>query len=436
MIMRLALLHFAACAGLARWNVGAEASPPENPLLYDVNPWTEEPWGDLARHDPDHLRGDALKDKHLRPHIGRRVETIFYGVYVKDIYQIDIKQGTFVADIVLTLEWADPRVAPLVPLGHDFLTLEKDDAENFMWVPDIIISNRDVHGVDIISSSFNVSKMGKVMKIERLVVMVKNVYAIHAFPFDSQMLKVHLASSTLMADELRMVPSKEPGTVGIRKEIFDDKDFSLVNISSNEILEKDSTLMKSRGEFVMALVRTPTSYIQSMLVPCGLVLGVSYSAFWFPEDEPFAMPRTATALIAFLSLMTFSLKTNEVLPARGGLAWIDIFEQACQTLMALTVCFNIVVQIIYHKFGKKDLAQHMDNELKVFFPIMAAFMFGVVFWKTDGSNLDLILVIITVGLWLCAVIYAGSFLWRVTVVCEEEEEAARKNDPCSSPPEP
>merc|ERR1719454_2691841 len=122
-------------------------------------------------------------------------------------------------------------------------------------------------------------------------------------------------------------------------------------------------------------------------MPEVLLLGISYSAFWFPQAAVFAMPRTATAIISFLTLMTLSIKHNSMLPVRGGLAWIDLFESACQGLMFLTVGFNILVLVTCHKFLLTDLADALDFELKFLFPIMGAIQFTVLCFKTDGTNL-------------------------------------------------
>lgn len=357
-----------------------------------------------------------------RPHAGGRPDVVGFGIFVKALYAIDIKQGTFTADVVVTLKWKDPRVANVIPHGHPWVTVSSDVAADMMWIPDVMISNRDRGGVDIISENFNASRTGHVTKVMRALVLLQNSYSVHAFPFDSQTLTVRISSSRLMTEELRLKPLREKVLTGVKEGIFDDKDFSLEDFAAHEVTEVDVLLKKSRGELKLRVKRDPLPYIQNMLVPCLLLLGISYSAFWFPEKNAFAMPKTATVVVSFLSLMTISVRTNQMLPVRGGLAWIDLFEQSCQCLMFMTVCSNLFIQYTLNRGASTPpgtdpksvaLASQMCNEMKVIFPMLALIIFGTCFWKTDGSELDGMSTMINTVLVLCGLAYSAACGWRL-----------------------
>lgn len=332
--------------------------------------------------------GAAHDPTDMRPHAGGGAEVVNFGIYTKAVYSIDVKAGTWTADVILTLQWKDERAASVVPEGLDSLSLSQASAAKKMWIPDIMISNRAIKGVDVLSTTFTVSKMGDVQKVERALVVLQNVYFVHAFPFDKQVLKVRIASATLMAEELMLSPIRGDGISGIDMQTLDSKDFYIIGFTTGTVMEEDSSMKKNRGELSISVGRQYWPYVLSMLMPEVLLLGISYSAFWFPQVAVFAMPRTATAIISFLSMLTLSIKHNSMLPVRGGLAWIDLFESSCQGIMFLTVCFNIFVLVTFHKFKKETLAMEMDFELKIIFPAMLACMFVVLIYKTDGTELS------------------------------------------------
>lgn len=361
------------------------------------------------RLEPKHLKATDL-----RPHAGQGPEKIAFGIYVKAVSLIDMKAGNFVADVVLTLSWPDRRTAGLPGEGRAWVSLSAEEAEERIWIPDVMISNRDRKSVDVISTSFNVSRAGRVTQVQRILAKFKNTFSVHAFPFDHQALRIVLASSTLMADELVLVPTKKDGYFGVKDGIFKGRDFSLVHFNATSFVEEDALLEKSRGELELLLKRDAWPYVQNLLVPCWLLLGLSYSVFWFPEIEVFVMPRTFTALIAFLSLMAFSLRTAQILPVRGGLAWIDLFEQSCQGLMCQTVWFNIFAQIIQHKFELKGLSRRLDVEMKFVFPLMAGIVFTIGFSKIgDDQDLDGLSGLVNLILLLTGGFITSTFIYRV-----------------------
>jgi len=141
---------------------------------------------------------------------------------------------------------------------------------------------------------------------------------------------------------------------------------------------------------MMRVHRRSWPHIQSLIVPELLVLTISCSVFWLPPLAAFVMPRVATALISFLTLTTLGLRTNAMIPIRGGLAWIDLFENACQSIVLFTLLSNILVLVVFHSFKEEDIGYRMDKELSIYFPAVAVSIFTVCFCKRDGSDLALL----------------------------------------------
>jgi len=355
------------------------------------------------------------EDVAIRPNVGGSADIIKFGLFVLTFFDIDVKRGTHTADIVTMLRWKDTRTIGLLPKGAESLTLAYADARRMIWLPDIAFTNRDVHGVERISSGITISSLGEIEKVERTLVRFKNIFKVNAFPFDAQRLVMRIASTSLMTDQLELEPMLENGTSGYRDNVMESTGFIAVKAEPSVEKEVDKGLEKSRGQLVVLVKRDSEPYLQSLLVPSWLILGVSWSVFWFPllEKSTFVMPRVATSLISFLSFLTLSLRTNSMLPIRSGLTWIDLFEGNCQSLMFFTVVLNIFVCVAYHRLGAFKEAEAMDLELKFIFPGMSFLQFAVCFWKIDGTGLQAMYIITTVVLGLCFGSYIAFSIMRL-----------------------
>eukprot|EP00747_Dinoflagellata_sp_TGD_P032859 gnl/TRDRNA2_/TRDRNA2_136257_c0_seq1.p1 gnl/TRDRNA2_/TRDRNA2_136257_c0~~gnl/TRDRNA2_/TRDRNA2_136257_c0_seq1.p1 ORF type:complete len:442 (-),score=46.46 gnl/TRDRNA2_/TRDRNA2_136257_c0_seq1:115-1440(-) len=296
---------------------------------------------------------DPLNPNALRPHQGDEADVVEFGVYVKEFYGMDIKKSTWSADLILTLSWLDPRTIRLVPAGHFQVTMNEKTARKNIWMPDMIISNHAQNGVEPISTSFIVTKNGTVTRVSRVSAELQSRFHLGAFPFDQQTLRVTLASGSLMLDDLKLAPTNNTKAFGIEESSFHGKDVSLKSYELIEREETTSLLEKSRGDLRIVVQRNAAPYLMGILLPVVFMVIISWTVFWLPLIAPFAMPRVATALIAFLTLMTLSLRTDAMLPLRGDVSWLDLVESNCSGLMFYNVVFNVCCLVLYHQFDEK-----------------------------------------------------------------------------------
>lgn len=311
----------------------------------------------------------------LRPGLGGGPDVIDFGVLVTSLGAISETDGSFSADIVLLLRWRDQRTRALVPDGVQVLTLASDGAASKMWLPDVTVTNRVIGGQEIISSAISITANGEVTKTERMVVVCKNDFHMGPFPFDTQHLNLIIASTTLMMDDLQLSPIRDKKISGVKTGVFDPYDLVLDKVKARSFDEVDGTLRKSRGELRVTVHRDWQLYMRKKLLPELFLVFISWTVFYFPLQPHFAMPRVATSLIAFLSMMTVSSKNNH-----GGCErWLDVFEEACMTMLFLTVFLNIFVEIVNHSFGAAPVAERMDHELKLVLPLLTSVIFIILF---------------------------------------------------------
>lgn len=359
----------AAAAGLA---VHPEEAPPLQPRAF--TPPEQQPLAALevadTSQDPALLEGDVAAvdgadDISIRPHAGGAPEMVSFGIYGKNFYGLDMNHEAFTIDSVMTLQWSDSRAAKLLPSGQKSLTLSEKDSKSKLWLPDVAITNHNIKGYELISTSVTVNSSGTVTKVERSLSIIKNRYVVTAFPWDTQVLTLKIASATYMLDDVKLVPDKNPDISGVTKNFLDGEGFTLVSAETSEFEEIDGALKKSRGVMAITVHRDIDKYFQSHFVPAILLMTISYAVFWFPFITPFITPRLALSILALLSFTTLTLKTDKMLPPGAPLTWNDVFNQNCQMLMFFTICLNIFAEVTLHQLKRGDLARQINHECKV-----------------------------------------------------------------------
>jgi len=291
-------------------------------------------------------------------------------------------------------------------------------------MPDIVISNRDIGGQERLSAAFELHKDGTVVKTERLLLRVKQHFDVTAFPFDYQRPKIILSSATLMSDDLVLQEMSDGTLMGAKPGLFDDREFHFESDKTTVFEEVDANLKKSRGKLVMTLRRDWTRYLQTTILPEIFLILISFTVFWMPRATPFAMPRVATNLISFLTLMTLSISTSSMLPTdRAGMAWIELFADSMQMQNSFILFLNVYVDWVYCTLDLKELGEKMTNELAFLFPLMGSIVVFICFMGRSGEHL--IWQQTLIRLWMFGV--QATWIWhslrRVREAEREKEEA-------------
>lgn len=308
----------------------------------------------------------------LRPHTGKGPEIITFGLWAKNFFGTDLKRKMFDIDIVLSTKWEDMRVASLVPDNVEKLTMAWSQALAQVWMPAINVSNRAIENYEIISSSVTLFKTGEVLRVERAHAKIMQKYKLLEYPFDTQTLKVMLASSKYMLDEVVLVP----GPCGLEERVWGQYDMKGWKTYVYE--DRDHELKKSRGVLEITLKRNLGKYFDDHLVPSGIILMISWAVWFFPYTGPFTTPRLVLSILALLQFTNLMIKSNSALPGSAPFNWNDLFNQKMQTLIFLTVSLNIGTEIISHSFEETRLARRMNHEAKGIIPSMSVLTIGCI----------------------------------------------------------
>jgi len=316
-----------------------------------------------------------------RPGYGGPSDTVKFGLFCKSLVSMDMKTSTFVADLVLTSIWSDNPAASVVPHNHSHITLPTAEAQQRMWLPDVVITNQGIYGSNLISSAISISIIGEVQQTDRLLATVIHKLDVIQFPYDIQNLSVWAASSFVMTDELKLIPSEDLQLRGSSPGAFQLSGFSLTSQDTKVIETIDGALRKSRGIQVWNVVRKTEGYTNMVLIPEVFMLTLSISALLFQLEPRYTMPRMSVSLLALVAFMTIAIRSSSCLPTRESTAWIDIFDQTCIALLLLVLLCHVLQEIMSHIDSCKGVAKALNSQAPIFCTLLTLTMVsGLVFF--------------------------------------------------------
>jgi len=325
---------------------------------------------EISMSAEDEMTSDGLNpDLMVRPNAGKGTDKVKFGLRAMNFYGTDMKHHTFSIDVVMSIRWNDTRVVELIPDGLDNLTMARADAEKVMWMPGIIVSNRDIEKYEIISASVSIDRTGEVRRVERANARCMKRFLLEEYPFDSQTLAINIASSKYMLDEVTLVPDEEPGAGGVEEAIWGL--YQMRNWSTFAYEALDGDLKKSRGTLNILVERSLDKYSQDHLLPGAIVLMISWAVFYFPFANPFITARLMLSILALLTFTGLIIKSTKELPGAAPFNWNDLLNQQIQTIMFLVIVINIATDIWFHTFQNEKVARRMNHECKMLIPFIS-----------------------------------------------------------------
>lgn len=376
----------------------------------------------------------------VRPNAGKGVDKIRFGLIAKNFFGAVLKKNRFNIDMVLSVRWNDPRVISLIPYGLENVTLAWSQALDLVWMPGLVVANKDIEMYEIISSSVTIYRSGDVMRVERAQARVMNKYKLAEYPFDEQGIALEVVSSKYMLDEVVLVPNMNVSRV-------EEDIWGLYRLKSWEVEAYDDyngDLQKSRGKLVMHLGRYIDKYVDDHLVPTFIVLTISWAVFYFPfgkDRNPFITPRLALSILCLLTFTNLMVKSSKELPGSAPFNWNDLFNQQVQCLLFLTIVLNICSEIFLHHFDEVSIAKMINNEAKFMMPFLSLLNCGVILTSGRFHLMSLYVATILTKTLIFSIIlfYAGYifFTWKGNtkaggeelIVAASQEEGENDGDP-------
>lgn len=295
---------------------------------------------------------------------------VFVGMHVVDLRSVDLRAGSFYADLYLWRRFNQPADEKLAEaLGN----LEP--------------ANGKFDGKELIDD--------KLVDGERyLCHRVSGTFFfqpdLHKYPFDSQTLPITVEATQLGAADVVFVEDRDsyvksgepedrwglnPGLElpdyvfkGVRRRTWEAR----YPTTFGDPTEHGSDTRYARFTWEATFQRQAASYAFKILVPLLIILAMTYLVFFLPADQHGTS--ATVAMTGLLSVMAFNVAVSGNMPDIGYLVLSDKFFIATFLLLLVTLIETFVIFTLDRK-GKPELAVRIEKTARVVFPLLVAGIF-------------------------------------------------------------
>ena len=291
----------------------------------------------------------------MRPEPEGVATPVSMGLFLIDIAEIDDFAQTFKADVVATLTWQDPRLA-LPPDAQD--RSDRVVPLSDIWNPGLTLINR--RDVRIFASDVaRIAQDGRVTFEARRFAELSSPLTLHEFPFDTQELRIDIASTRYGPDEVEL--SLDRGTTG-RLEPFSIAGWE-VELGEVKISDIDSKGSKKRVRFVQSLTarRESAFFVMKVILPVSLIVFMASTVFWInPENIG---PQLGVSTASVLTLIAFQFSLVGMLPRVSYMTRVDLFLLGATVLVFLALG-EAVLTSRFARTERAPKAQRIDRHAK------------------------------------------------------------------------
>ncbi len=290
---------------------------------------------------------------HVRPDPEGTPTRVEIGVYFLDVMVIDDASQTFQVDLVFSARWRDSRLAfSAEETGLDEMVLPLQD----VWYVGLASLNRR-EAETFLPEVVRVQPDGKVTYSQRIQGILASPLDLHEFPFDSQILPMHLVAYRHGPDEIDLVIAE--GYTGLRG------DFSVTGwvIEAAEHEVKPVSLpgleeQHAGASFYLEATRQSSYFGLTMMVPLVLIVLMAWTVFWI--DPSVVPPQVGIATAAVFSLIAFRFSMRSALPAVAYMTRADQFLLGA-TLLVFGALGEVIVTARLARLGKEEQANRVDR---------------------------------------------------------------------------
>jgi len=253
----------------------------------------------------------------------------------------------------VTLRWRDPRLAFSVEeIGLEELVLPLGE----VWYAELgALNQREVEA--LLPNVVRVKPDGLVSYGQRLQATLSSRLDLREFPFDSQVLPIHIVAYRYGPEEIGFVVNEElTGSRG---------NFSVTGwvIEEGEPRIEAVQLPAVEGQFAGASffleARRQSSYFGlTMMVPLVLIVLMAWTVFWI--DPSVVPPQVGISTAAVFSLIAFRFSMRSELPNVAYMTRADLFLLGT-TLLVFAALGEVIVTARLAKQGKESLALRVDR---------------------------------------------------------------------------
>ncbi len=263
------------------------------------------------------------------------------GLFLTDITDLDERAETFTADFDVIARWQDPARAFIPAPGEEVPRLYVAAAAEAKleegWRPSVVATNAVSLG-DERMLRLLVRPDGTVTLRLEIVRVLRAPLDFRTFPFDRQVLPIHLESYLWDSDELTLEP--ESVFTGFDPS-FGMAEWEVVDLSIEHRVHERVQEQQHYDQlsFLVSIERRAGYYLWKIMLPMVIIVMLSWIVFWM-SDERLAR-RAGVSSTGMLTVIAYQFVVSGSLPRFPYLTVMDHFTIASVVVIASTMLVNL-----------------------------------------------------------------------------------------------
>lgn len=299
------------------------------------------------------------------------------GLFVEDLRDVDAVTDSFRFRGVIRVTWCDPRQAfDPGAAGVDEKQFFGPDAIDIratsLWSPRGFPVNQ-VDSYQITEQTLRIDHTGQVTADINLTVRLSSPFDLRRFPFDTQLLRFHIESFTYNEDQVVFVADNSvTGFV----EGFQIPEWTVTDVRAHvdSVDVTRSSKPHSRLVLTIEINRQSAFYVWKVMLPLLIIVALSWSVFWMPEEK-FGI-RVRTTATGILTIVAYQFVAGQALPRLGYLTLMDKIMVGSFVLLGVTVLESYLVSRFSEE--ERDKAFRVDRAARWVFPLAYASMIALI----------------------------------------------------------
>ena len=298
-----------------------------------------------------------------RPIVDDGPTKVTASIIVGDLMGVDDVNQQLDIDLLMRLEWSDPRLADLEGCRFPVTSV---------WAPRATLFNSaNLRRARVnAQAQVEIGAEGRVVYKNRFTGLISSYHNLRKFPFDRHDFLLEIGSIEIPAEEMVFVPDVERTWITNRLNI-EGWSVEGIGIRSEPQVLKNEGVEVSVLKLTISATRDAEYYVFRVLAPLFLVVAMSWCIFWIPPDRfEFQIGLGATSM---LTSIAFSLSLASQLPTLGYLTALDKMLIWSIVLVFLSIVQALVSGRMVMK-DRAEAARSLDRICRYLFP--AAFFLG------------------------------------------------------------
>lgn len=289
------------------------------------------------------------------------------GIFLIDVIEVNEVEESYGVDFTLSLSWRDPRLSAAERGGSlDDCRLKLSE----IWHPQVDLINQ--RGLALSQNSdVDVSDDGTVRFSERLTGTLSSPLDLRSFPFDTQRLRIQLASFEYGPEDVVFVVKE--GRTGLEGIVVPGWELEDVVSDAGVVPVQSGAGAHTRLDHIITLNRRSPYYFWKFVVPLILIVLMAWSVLWLDPMDNRAAIGVSTA--AVFSLIAFLLGLRQMTPRVPYLTQLDELVLSSTVLVFLALGKAVGTSRLVHN-DRIELARRVDRVARWIYALALVFVVG------------------------------------------------------------